>query len=97
MQHNRRSLSVDLPSARRHGGLLCICPQRDQVRSTASPAPPFHLGRAMLEPLHVAYANFAAIEPTIQQAVGMLLLSTAAGALGAGIAIGGIWMRYIQR
>ncbi len=51
----------------------------------------------MLEPLHVAYATFAAIEPTIQQAVAMLLLSTAAGALGAGIAIGGIWMRYIQR
>ncbi len=44
-----------------------------------------------------AYANFAAIEPSVQQAVGLLLLSSVLGSLGAGMAIGGIWMRWIAR
>ncbi len=51
----------------------------------------------MFETLHDAYANFATVEPTIQQAVGLLLLSSTLGALGAGMAIGGIWMRWIAR
>ncbi len=63
----------------------------------ASPAPPFHLGRAMLETLSTAYANFAAVEPTVQQAVGLLLVSTMLASLGAGMAIGGIWMRCTRR
>ncbi len=51
----------------------------------------------MQETLATAYANFAAIDPTIQQAVGLLLLSSTLGSLGAGMAIGGIWMRWIAR
>jgi hypothetical protein len=51
----------------------------------------------MLETLSTAYANFAAIEPSVQQAVGLLLLSTTLGSLGAGMAIGGIWMKFIAR
>ncbi len=50
-----------------------------------------------MQTLATAYANFAAIEPTIQQAVGLLLLSSTLGSLGAGMAIGGIWMRWIAR
>ncbi len=62
----------------------------------ASPAPPF-LGRRMLETLTTAAANFAAVEPNLQQAAALLLLSTALGSLGAGMAIGGIWMRWATR
>jgi hypothetical protein len=51
----------------------------------------------MLEIFSTAAANFAAIEPTIQQAIGLLLLSTALGSLGAGMAIGGIWTRWASR
>ncbi len=51
----------------------------------------------MLNSLSTAYANFAAIEPSVQQAVGLLLLSSVLGSLGTGMAIGGIWMRYIAR
>ncbi len=51
----------------------------------------------MLETLSTAYANFAAVEPTVQQAVGLLLVSTMLASLGAGMAIGGIWMRCTRR
>lgn len=51
----------------------------------------------MFESLHNAFANFAAVEPNVQQAVALLLLSSTLGALGAGMAIGGIWMRWIAR
>ncbi len=51
----------------------------------------------MFNSLSTAYANFAAIEPTVQQAVALLLLSTALGSLGAGMAIGGIWTRWASR
>ncbi len=51
----------------------------------------------MHETLSNAYANFAAIEPSVQQAVGLLLLSTTLGSLGAGMAVGGIWMRGTAR
>jgi hypothetical protein len=51
----------------------------------------------MFETLSTAYANFAAVEPTVQQAVGLMLVSTALGCTGLGIAIGGIWMRFIHR
>jgi hypothetical protein len=47
--------------------------------------------------LHTAAANFAAIEPTIQQAIGLMLLSTTVAGLAAGLAIGGIWMGWARR
>ncbi len=55
------------------------------------------LGRRMLETLSTAAANFAAVEPTIQQAFALLLLSTALLGIGIGMAVGGLWMRYTNR
>lgn len=51
----------------------------------------------MPDALATAAANFAAIEPTVQQAIGLILLATSAMSLAAGIAIGGIWMGWVRR
>ncbi len=49
----------------------------------------------MHETLATAYANFAAIEPNIQQAIGLMLASGVIAGVSAGIAIGWIlaWAR----
>jgi hypothetical protein len=50
----------------------------------------------MHETLSNAAANFGAIDPNIQQAIGLLLLSGVLGGIGAGMAIGWIlaWARH---
>lgn len=45
----------------------------------------------MHETLSNAAATFAAIDPDVQQAIGLLLLSGVLGGVGAGMAIGWIW------
>ncbi len=51
----------------------------------------------MLETIHVAAANFAAIAPNIQQALGLLLLSAVILGVGIGIAVTGLWLRLFTR
>ncbi len=51
----------------------------------------------MLETFHVAAANLAAIDPNLQQALGLLLASTALLGVGVGMAVGGLWMHWSNR